>query len=196
MRPGRLRRAPLDSGPKASVSSLARIVRSQSIGSDNQERVGLPSVEDGLPAGAAAQMGGQSPRRGIPVVVVGTLGLQTCEPADDPGRAEAALAAARGREGSGPAVTHFGVEPFEGGDGPPGHPPGGRHARNSGLAVHQHRAAAALALRAAPVLHRAHPELLPQHVQQRQLLVSDGYRRAVNDNLEAFTNPSSHNPAG
>ena len=43
-------------------------------------------------------------------------------------------------------------EPVEGGDRRPGHPPRGGHAGHAGRAVDQHRAAAALALGAAPVL--------------------------------------------
>ena len=53
----------------------------------------------------------------------------------------------------------------------------GRDAGDAGCAVDQHRAAAALALRAAAVLHRAHAEPLPQHVEQRPPVV--GHLRRV-----------------
>ena len=53
------------------------------------------------------------------------------------------------------------------------------HAATRGLAVDQHRAAAALALRAAAVLGRARAEPVAQDLEQRRAVVGDLDRAAV-----------------
>ena len=50
----------------------------------------------------------------------------------------------------------------------------GRHARDPRLAVDEHGAAAALALRAAPVLRRLMPSAVAQHLEQRRTVVGHG----------------------
>ena len=82
-------------------------------------------------------------------------------------------------QGRGPATRHLGAEPVERGDRAAGHPAGRGHARHPGCAVDQHGAAAALTLGAAPVLGRAHAEVLAQHVEQADAAVGDGDRDAV-----------------
>ena len=64
-------------------------------------------------------------------------------------------------------------------DHPAGHPPQRRDAGDPGLAVHQDRATAALALGAAAVLHRAGPEAVPQGLRQRAAVVVDGHGAPV-----------------
>ena len=73
--------------------------------------------------------------------------------------------AQRSRVASGQAVDRR--------DRPPRHPPGRGHAGDPRLAVDQHRAAPALPLRAAPVLGRAQPEVLAQHLEQGRAPVGD-----------------------
>ena len=53
-----------------------------------------------------------------------------------------------------------------------------------GCAVDEHRAAAALALRAAPVLRRAQAEVLAQHLEQRRAVVGHLDLPAVDLELE------------
>ena len=114
----------------------------------------VPGVEDRAPAGAPAEVGEEGLlHRGV-VVRGGPLRPQPLEPADDPRRAEAALARARGAEGVGPPRPVLGGQPVDGRDRPPRDPARGGHAGDPRLAVHQHGAATALALRAAPVLRR------------------------------------------
>ena len=194
---GRLRRAPLDRCPPVSVGPSIRVgepVHARSL--RLQPGVGLPGVEDGLPAGAATEMGREGAGRDVPVVVVSALGVQTGEAADDPRRAEPALAAPGGRERCRPAVPNIGIETLQGCDPAVPNPTSRGDAGDPGLPIDEHGAAPALTLRAAPVLHRAHPELLAQHVQQRQPLVGDNDRRTVHDDLEAPIRHSSHGTAG
>ncbi len=89
------------------------------------------------------------------------------QPHDDARGAEAALAAAGGHQGVRPPVPLRGREPVERGHlatleaadrGDAGHPGG---------PVHPHRAAAALALGAAPVLDRADAQLVAQDIEER-----------------------------
>ena len=123
-------------------------------------------------------MGGES---AIDVGATGTaLGEQGRGTHHDPRGAEPALRSARADEGAGECVTRRRVEAFDGGHGAAVHPDRRGHTGDTGVAVDEHRAAAALALRRAPVLGRHEPEPLAQHGQQR-LAGSDAdlHRRAV-----------------
>ncbi len=60
-----------------------------------------------------------------------------------------------------------------------GHPSCRGHARHPRRAVDEHRAAAALTLRAAPVLRGAQPEPVAQHAEQRRAVVGHRHRAAV-----------------
>ena len=149
--------------------------RGRAAGAGVAERV--PGLDDGLPAGAAAEVGLEGPLHRRVVGDVGGLGPQGGEPDDDPRRAEAALAAAGGAQGLGPRRPDLGVEPVDGGDGPAGHPPDRGHARHPRRAVDQHRAAPALALRAAAVLGAADAQLVAQGPQQGAAVVGHLDRR-------------------
>ena len=76
------------------------------------------------------------------------------------------------------------VEAVDGGDRPTGDPADRRHARDPRRAVDQHRAAPALALRAAAVLDRADPELVAQRAEQRTARVADLDLDAVDRQLD------------
>ena len=113
-----------------------------------------------MPAGAAAEVGEQ----GLADRGFGGFG-EGGDAHDDPRSAEAALAAAVGAERFRPAVGA--VETLERRDGPTGDPADRRDARDARLTVDPHRAAPALALRAAAVLRRPDAEMLAQGVEQR-----------------------------
>src|SRR5438093_10216601 len=110
-------------------------------------------LADGAPPRATAEVGQEG------TVHVGrALGLQRCQPHDDPWRAEPALAGAGGAEGAGPGPPLVVSQALDRGDAAPGHPPGRRDARDPRRAVDEHGAATALTLGAAPVLGRARAE--------------------------------------
>ena len=221
MRPGVLRRPPLDGGPAVGLAAPGRFAQrcgcalggmvslvarrcarvvGGTVGLIAECRarvrpgtgVGAPGVEDRLPPGAAAKVGDQRPSGCGPVIVVAPARVQRRKPADDPGRAEPALTGPGVSEGPGPAAADIGVEPVQGGDPPPHNPAGRSHAGHPGLPVHQHRAAAALPLRAAPVLHRPDARLLAYNVQQSGPLVGNGDSPAVHHQLETSLRVSHH----
>lgn len=82
-------------------------------------------------------------------------------------------------EGGRPPLSQLGIEPLEGYDFPPGHPPDRRHARHACRTVHEHSAAAALALGAAPVLDGPAAQRLAKRVEQRQLISLDLHTLAI-----------------
>ena len=84
-----------------------------------------------------------------------------------PWGAEAALRAPGGDEARGQPVADGGIETVDGDHRTAVDARRGRDARDARFSVDQHRAAAALPLRRAPVLHRKHPEPLPQDRQER-----------------------------
>ncbi len=83
-----------------------------------------------------------------------------------------------------PARGHLGVEPVEGGDRAAGHASGRGDAGHPGLAVDQHRAAAALALGAAAVLGRANAQVLAQDVEQAHAAVGHLHLPTVDHQLQ------------
>jgi hypothetical protein len=86
----------------------------------------------------------------------------------DPRRAEPALAGAGVDERRGPPPPDVHGQPLDGHHVAPGDPPDRGDAGDTRRAVDEHRAAAALTLGAAAVLHRGAAELLTQHVEQRR----------------------------
>ena len=125
-------------------------------GSGRCSPVGVPCLENGLPPGAPAEVGVKRPCGPVPVGW-GPLGgrcPQTGEPHHDSRGAEPALAPTGGAEGVGPCGQLCRIQALQCGHRPTGHPTGRRHTRDPGLPVDQHRAAPALALGAAAVLHR------------------------------------------
>ena len=162
----RLRAAALDRG--------ARRGRREVTGGRGRRSHGdVPGIDDGAPPRAPAEVGEE---RLLDRLVVGrlrALGPQALEPADDPRRAEPALARARGAEGVGPARPRLGGEAIEGDDRSSGDPSSRGDARDPRLSVDQHRAAAALALGAAAVLRGPQAERRSQHVEERSAVVGD-----------------------
>ena len=138
-----------------------------------------PRLPDRLPAGAPTEMGGQRPVHGGVIARCHPFGPQPFQTADDPGRAKAALAGARGEERLGPTLAILRREPVDRRDRSGSHPPHRRDARDPRRPVDQHCAAAALALRAAPVFGRAHPEVVAQGHQQRRAVVGHLHRPSV-----------------
>jgi len=114
----------------------------------------------------------------------GLLGAKTFESADDARRAEAALAGPGRAEGVGPATAAVVGEPPERRHPATGDAPCRRHARHPRGAVDQHRAAPALALRAAAVLRRAIAQVLAQDVEQGPPVVDDVDLAAVELELD------------
>ena len=82
---------------------------------------------------------------------------------------------------------HLGGETVGGGHLATGDSPRRRHARDTRGAVDEHRAAAALALRAAPVLRRPDAEPVAQHLEQRAAVVGDLDGPAVHPKLQAHS---------
>ena len=118
---------------------------------------GHPAVQgvvDRAPARAAAEVGQQRLVDGA--VADGgrarpdAWGPQRLHPPDDPRGAETALAGPAGQEGIGPCRPLRVAETVDGGDDPARRPPQRCDAGDAGLAVDEHRAAAALALRLQP----------------------------------------------
>ncbi|MEZ5145380.1 MAG: hypothetical protein R2726_23145 [Acidimicrobiales bacterium] len=126
-------------------------------------------------------MGLQGTFDGDEVAGVGASDAQGLEPAHDAGRAEAALAGPRRHERVGPPVAHDRFQAVGRGDDPTGHPPHRRHTGDARGSVDEHRAAAALALRAAAVLRRPATQPVAQHLEQGRAIVDDGDLVAVND---------------
>ena len=119
----------------------------------------------GLPPGAPAQVRGQSTVE----VDASCLppGLRGRDPHEDAGRAEPALRTAGRHEPGREVVAHRGVDPVDGRHRPAVDARRGRDAGDARFAVDQDRAAPALALGRAPVLHREHAQSLAQHREQR-----------------------------
>ena len=128
-------------------------------------------LEHAAPTGAAAQVGQKAP--GGLVLRDGAAPRRGGQADDDPGRAEPALAGAGGDEGVGPPVSLGRRDSLDGRDAPAGDPPGRRHTGHPGGAVDEHGAAAALALRAAPILHAAQPETVAQHLEERRAVLGN-----------------------
>ena len=120
---------------------------------------------DRLPAGTAAQMGGERPlnlSRGRL-----RLRLESNQPQQDAWGAEPTLGTTGGNERIDQRVAHRGRQTRQGGDRPTGDPGRGCHTRDAGVAVHEHRAASALTLRRAAVLDGADGEALAENRQER-----------------------------
>ena len=134
-------------------------------------------LDDGLPAGAAAEMG---PQCRLDRVRAGWGGsrLERGQPHQDARRAESALAGPGGREGLRPAPAKFFGQALGGRDLAAGHPAHRCHTRDTGGTVDPHGAAAALALRAAAVLGRAAGQLVAQRIEERDA-VGNGHRVPV-----------------
>ena len=98
---------------------------------------------------------------------------------DDARRAEAALAGPAAQERLGPGVTPLGRQAFDRGDRAAGHPAQRRDTGHPRLPVDQHRAAPALTLGAAAVLHRTRAEAVAQRLGQRARLVVDHHFAAI-----------------
>ena len=86
---------------------------------------------------------------------------------DDPRGAEPALRGSRAVERFHQRVADHGIEAVERRDVAARDPPDRRDARHPGLAVDEHRAAATLALRGAPVLDLVVAELVAERVEER-----------------------------
>ena len=111
----------------------------------------------GLPSGAPAQVRGE---RTVEVDAARLApGLRGRDPHEDPGRAEPALRTAARHEPGREVVAHRAVEPVDGRHRPAGDARRGRDAGDAWFAVDQDRAAPALALGRAPVLHREHAQV-------------------------------------
>ena len=192
-----LHRRPLDLGPPSCEQripySLAAHERGWGIG---RAEHAARRVDDGLPAGATAQV---CPQRRLDVEARGRRRpagrLQGGEPHDDAGRAEPALTRSTSDERVGPAATDLGIEALEGGHVPSGDAPDGGDTRDPGDTVHPDRAAAALALGTATIFDRPAGELLPHRVEQRDPL---GHRDADAVEAEADWRPMGllRSPAG
>ncbi len=132
-------------------------------------------LHDGLPSGAAAQVGAQR-RLDVPAGRrrPGPASVEGGEPHDDPRRAEPALARPGRDEGRRPALAEDGRRTLERGHVTPGDAADRRDAGDPGQVVDPHGAAAALSLGAAAVLDGTTPQLLPQHVEEREP-VADGH---------------------
>ena len=153
-------------------------------------------LDDGLPARAPAQVGPQGrldvaarrrPRR--------ARRLERGQAHHDARRAEAALAGPVCDEGGGPAVAQLGRRSLEGGDLTSRDAADRRDAGDAGRAVDPHRAAPALALRAAAVLDGAAAELLAQRVEEADpVLDRDGV--AVEDEGDAGHGRARRGAAG
>ncbi len=129
-------------------------------------------LSDALPPGAPAEMGQRGPDRSPPSgrpALSRPLGAQARteggQPHHDPRGAEAALAASGGHHGPAQRSRSAGGQSVERGDLAAVQAPDRGDARHPGGAVHPHRAAPALALGAAPVLHRADAQ--PGHAGRR-----------------------------
>ena len=91
---------------------------------------------------------------------------QRHESSEDPRRAEATLARPRRLEGDDEPIEQRGLEPRRRGDAPSRHPSQRRHAGDPRHAIDEDRAAAALPLGAAAILHDGHTELVSQRVEK------------------------------
>src|SRR5439155_24826298 len=87
--------------------------------------------------------------------------------------AEPALARPRRAEGVGPHLPEAGLEAVQRRHRAPPDPPGRSDTGDARGPVDQHRAAPALALRAAAVLGRAEAEAVAQHLEERGAVVLD-----------------------
>ena len=124
-------------------------------------------LEDGAPACAAAEVG----EKGLGHLGFGPV-FERGEAHDDPGRAETALARASRVERVCPLARP--VEAGGRGHLARRHPPSGCHTGDAGLAVDQHSATAALALRTAPVLDAADAQAVAQNLEERGRRVESG----------------------
>ena len=81
----------------------------------------------------------------------------------------------------GPPLRLVVWKPVDGGDRASAHPASGGDAGDARLTVDEHRAAAALPLRAAPVLRAPSAQLVAQGSEQRTAVVAHLDRRPVDD---------------
>ena len=139
------------------------------------ERVAAQGAErglhDGLEPSAATKVRGECrAHRGL---VDDGASTQRSEPNDDARRAEAALGGRRRVERGNQGVARCTIEAFEGGHLAARDPRNRGHAGDAGLAVDQDRAAAALALGCAPVLHVEATELVAERLEQGAVSLDD-----------------------
>jgi hypothetical protein len=90
------------------------------------------------------------------------------EPAQDSGRTEPALAGAVLDELAHQTFRYLGGQPIGGDHGSAGDPADGGYASDARSAVDEHRAATALSLRAATILHGVDTEILAEDLEQRR----------------------------
>jgi len=111
--------------------------------------------------------------------------------ADDARRAEPALAGTVAGEGVDQPGLDPGFQAGGGNDGAPGDPANRGHASDARRTIDQHRAAAALPLGAAPVLHGlAYTQLLPECAEQRDVVARNLYGSTVEGELDGQIKPT------
>ena len=143
--------APPSSAARRAAASRSRSPAARPAPDDATAR----GLEDGAPAGAPAEVGGQGPvdRRLVgqadALAPGAPRGARRC-----PGVQNPHWLAPVAQKASAQASRSAGSRPVQGGHRPTGDPAGRGHAGHAGCAVDQHRAAAALALGAAAVLGR------------------------------------------
>jgi len=132
-----------------------------------------------LPSSAPAEMGQKGGLDGLAGPWSTSL-FECGQPEQDSRRTETALAGSGRHEGGNPSIPEIGSQPFDRRHGSPGDPPHRGHAGHPSHAVDPDRAAAALALRTAPVLYRTAVQLLAQRVKKRGSGIAvDGDRNPV-----------------
>ena len=144
----------------------------------------LDGVEDLDVAGAAAQVGAEMRRHGVPVEVGALLVDLRLGAHHDAGDAEAALQPATGGEGARRTVALGVVEALQRRDVLAGDLVERLRAADDRLAVDEHGAAATLPRRRAAVLGRRHVELLAERGEQVWMVAAHGHRRAVERELD------------
>jgi hypothetical protein len=131
---------------------------------DRRSRV-ADGLVDGLPAGAAAEVGSERPIEVDPRAT--TLRSQRCGAHDDPGGAEATLRSAVIDEAGRDRFAFGSVETFDRSDHSSGHPGYRGHTGDPRVSVDEHGAAPALPLWRATVLRRNDAHALSEHGEQR-----------------------------
>ena len=154
-RPARARRPVPPAGAPLPRSSARAVAASRSRRARPAGSVGdVPGIEDRAPAGAPAEVGEKALLHRRVIVRRVPFARSPSSRQMMPGVQKPHWLAPVAQKASAHRARSSSGEPVDGRDRPPRDPAHGGHARDPGLAVHQHGAATALTLRAAPVLRR------------------------------------------
>ena len=146
-----------------------------------------PGFENGLPAGAPAQMGQESLLNCRCICWLYPLLFQGIQPDNYAWRAEPALTGAGITECVGPSCASIRFEPINCADVSALNPTSWCHTSDARLSVDLDRAAAALSLWTATILHRRRADFISKNLQQGCPFIVDLMRHTIDEQVQILS---------